>query len=137
MNFMNGYINQILLVLFVALFGFLGTQAKNLWKRYVNTEVKQNIVRTTVRYVEQIYRDLDGPAKLKKAIQRASELLEGYGIIITEEELTTMIEAAVNEFNNAFFKHSKGKHLPETQEEKPVEGKDYPTVDQVIDAAGW
>jgi len=135
MNILNQYINQILLVLFVALFGFLGAQAKNLWKRYVNTEVKQNIVRTTVRYVEQIYKDLDGPAKLKKAIQRASELLEGYGILISEEELTTMIEAAVNEFNNAFFKHGGGKHLPD--EEKPVEGRDYPTVDQIIDNTGW
>ena len=44
---------------------------------------------------------------------KASELLQGYGITISESELVTMLEAAVNEFNNAFAKdYSQGQHLP-------------------------
>lgn len=104
MNLMNGYIAQILGVVLVALFGFLGVQAKNLYKKYVNTEMKIAVCRTVVRFVEQVYVDLHGPEKLREAMAKASEILEGYGISITEEELITMIEAAVNEFNDNFNK---------------------------------
>ena len=102
MNLLNGYVAQIIGVLFLAFFGFLGIQAKNLYRRYVNTEVKQNVCRTAVRFVEQVYKDLHGPEKLREAMHAASKMLEGYGITISEEELVAMIEAAVNEFNRNF-----------------------------------
>lgn len=104
MNFMSSYMAQVLGVILVALFGFLGIQAKNLYKKYVDTEMKQNVCRTVVRFVEQVYKDLHGPEKLREAMARASEILIDYGITISEEELITMIEAAVNEFNNNFNK---------------------------------
>jgi len=104
MNFMNNYMVQVLSVILLALFGFLGIQAKNLYKRYVNTAVKQSVCRTVVRFVEQVYKDLHGPEKLREAMAKASQILEGYGITISEEELIAMIEAAVNEFNNNFNK---------------------------------
>ena len=102
MNILNGYVAQVIGVLMLAFFGFLGLQAKNLYKRYVNTEVKQSVCRTAVRFVEQVYKDLHGPEKLREAMAKASEMLEAYGISITEEELIAMIEAAVNEFNKSF-----------------------------------
>ena len=101
---MNDYLVQIMTVVFLALFAFLGTQAKNLYKKYVNTAVKQSVCRTAVRFVEQVYKDLHGPEKLKAAMAKASEILAGYGIEISDEELITMLEAAVNEFNNNFHK---------------------------------
>lgn len=104
MNILNGYMTQVVGVILLAFFGFLGLQAKNLYKKYVNTEVKQAVCRTAVRFVEQVYKDLHGPEKLREAMKKASEMLEAYGITITEDELVAMIEAAVNEFNNNFNK---------------------------------
>ena len=109
MNFLNGYLNQILLAIFLALAAFLGTQVKNLYKKYVTTEIKQAVCRTVVRTVEQIYKDLHGDEKLHKAMGRASKILEEYGIEISEYELVSMLEAAVNEFNNSFQKTEESK----------------------------
>lgn len=103
-NFFSQYIVQILAILIVAVATWLGTQAKNLYKKYVTTEIKQSVARTVVRFVEQVYKDIHGQEKLHEAMQKASSILEEYGITITENELVALIEAAVNEFNNSFAK---------------------------------
>ena len=121
MNLFNGYIGQVLGVVLVAILGFLGVQAKNLYKKYVNTEIKQAVCRSVVRFVEQVYIDFHGPEKLHEAMKKASELLEGYGISITEDELVTMIEAAVNEFNDQFNKNAV-YHIAATSEMTQSEG---------------
>ena len=105
------YINQLLLIILLALAAWLGTQAKNLYTKYINTEMKRAVCRTAVRFVEQVYLDIHGPDKLRAAMKKASEMLAGYGISVTDEELVAMIEAAVNEFNNNFDKNKAGKHL--------------------------
>lgn len=102
----DGYLAQIILTIFLALAAFLGAQAKRLYKKYVTTEIKQSVCRTAVRFVEQVYRDVHGREKLEAAMQKASEILEEYGITISEVELVAMLEAAVNEFNNAFRKNA-------------------------------
>ena len=103
-NFFSQYIVQTLAILLVAVATWLGTQAKNLYKKYVTTEIKQSVARTVVRFVEQVYKDIHGQEKLHEAMQKASSILEEYGITITENELVALIEAAVNEFNNSFAK---------------------------------
>lgn len=122
-DIINNYLQQIVLLLILALAGWLGAQAKNLYRKYVTTEIKQSVCRTVVRFVEQVYKDLHGPEKLAQAMQRASEILEEYGITISETELVAMIEAAVNEFNNAFAKAAtgSGKHEPDAVAEIPPE----------------
>ena len=112
MNILNSYLTQVILLLMLALAGWLGVQAKNLYKKYVTTEIKQAVCRTVVRTVEQLYKDLHGEQKLRKAMGRASKILEEYGIQISEYELVSMIEAAVNEFNNNFNK-TETAALPE------------------------
>lgn len=109
---MSDYIYKILLAAFLLIAAFLGMQAKRLYKQYVTTETKEKVCRSVVRFVEQIYVDLHGPEKLRQAMSRASEILkQEYGITISDTELVTLIEAAVNEFNNAFRKNSgQGKH---------------------------
>lgn len=102
---MNHYLTQIILAIFLAIAAFLGAQAKNLYKKYITTEIKQNVVKTAVRFVEQVYKDIHGKEKLEAAMKRASELLAEYGITISEYELVSMIESAVAEFNNAFSKN--------------------------------
>ena len=112
MNILQDYFNQIIMLLLLALAAFLGGQARNLYKKLITTEIKQSVCRTAVRFVEQCYLDLHGPEKLAQAMGKASEILAGYGITISESELVALIEAAVNEFNNSFAKNaSEGKHL--------------------------
>ena len=132
------YLVQIILAIFLAIAAYLGAQAKNLWKKYVNTEIKQNVIRSTVRYIEQVYKDIHGPEKLAQAMAKASEILQGYGITISESELVAMIEAAVNEFNNAFAKTAagSGKHetgapaiAPAAEEPEP---ETAPTMEEII-----
>ena len=137
MNILNQYINQIILMLILALAAWLGAQVKNLYRKYITTEIKQNVVRTVVRFVEQVYVDLHGPEKLAQAMEKASEILEGYGITISESELIAMIEAAVNEFNNAFKKNAgQGNHLPGSAVSSPAaEDPDpapVPTAEEII-----
>ena len=112
MNMMNQYLTQIILALILALAAFLGAQIKALYKKYVTTEIKQAVCRTAVRFVEQVYQDIHGPEKLAQAMRKASELLEEYGITISETELVALLEAAVNEFNDAFSKADSagGRH---------------------------
>lgn len=113
MNIINQYINQIILMLILALAAWLGGQIASLYRKYITTEIKQNVCKTVVRFVEQVYVDLHGPEKLAQAMAKASEILEGCGISISESELVAIIEAAVNEFNNAFRKNDGlGNHLP-------------------------
>lgn len=86
----------------MVLAGIIGYQVKKLYKKYVDTEEKASVIASTVQYVEQVYQDLHGAEKLEKAMQRASELLAEKGITITNEELETLIESAVNGFNNGY-----------------------------------
>lgn len=115
MNIFNSYLNQILLALLLALAGWLGVQIKNLYRKYVNTEIKQAVCKTAVRFVEQVYKDIHGPEKLAQAMKRASEMLAEYGITITEYELVSLLEAAVNEFNNAFNRNDKPELPPSSE----------------------
>lgn len=130
---MNNYLQQIVLLLILALAGWLGAQAKNLYKKYITTEIKQSVCRSTVRYIEQVYKDIHGPEKLAQAMAKASEILEGYGITISESELVAMIEAAVNEFNNAFAKTAvgSGKHEPDAIPEAAPQPVADPTPEEV------
>ena len=105
MTEINNYITQLILVIFLACAATLGVQARNLYRKYVTTEIKQSVCRTVVRFVEQVYRDLHGEDKLKKAMARASAILADYGITISDKEFVSIIEAAVNEFNNAFWEN--------------------------------
>lgn len=103
---LDGYIAQIILAIFLAAAAWLGVQAKNLYRKYINTEIKQAIVKNAVLYVEQTCKDIHGHDKLVEAMAKASEILAEYGIIISETELVTMIESAVKEFINSFTKHT-------------------------------
>ena len=106
-HFFDQYIIQVAIIIVIAIATWLGTQAKNLYKKYITTEIKQSVARTVVRFVEQVYVDIHGAEKLEKAMEKASEILAEYGITISKSELIALIEAAVNEFNNAFNKKTE------------------------------
>lgn len=58
-------------------------------------KAKQKSVDIAVNAVEQIYYEEEGPERYKQARTRAIDLLNKQGITITEQELDTLIEAAV------------------------------------------
>ncbi len=75
---------------------YIGTKIKQVYTEKVNTETKEKIVQNTCRYVNQLYKDLDGAAKFEAAQKEIVEQLNEKGIKITDLELKVMIEAAVN-----------------------------------------
>lgn len=87
-------------VILTALGSWVGVKIKQVYTDKVNTETKQKVVETTCRYVNQLYKDLDGPAKLEKAQAEIIEQLNSKGVKITELELRVLIEAAVNGFKD-------------------------------------
>lgn len=123
---MKQYVMQIVLMILLALAGWLGVQVKNLYNKYVSTEVKQAVCRTCVRFVEQVYTDLHGREKLRKAMERATRILATYDIHITEDELEAMLEAAVNEFNKSFAKTD-----PEVKAKNELKKSFYPPLPEI------
>ena len=61
------YIIPIIMAVFTAIAGWLGVQIKALCQRYLDNKTKRDVARTCVKAVEQLYYDLSGPEKLKKA----------------------------------------------------------------------
>lgn len=91
---------SICVTVLTALGSWIGIKVKQLYTEKVNTETKKNVVETTCRYVNQLYKDLDGPSKLEKAKTEILNQLSEKGIKITDLELNVLIEAAVNGFKD-------------------------------------
>lgn len=94
-EFIDAYGVTILYAIITAVFGWLGVRVKALAERYINTKEMQAVCKTVVDAVNQLYYDMDGPAKLEKALEAASEMLAEKGIHVTELELRMLLEAAV------------------------------------------
>ena len=86
----------------MVLAGVIGYEIKKLYNKYIDNQTKKDIVNSTVEYVEQVFKDIHGEEKLEKALDRAYQLLKEAGISISHTELETLIEAAVNGFNQGF-----------------------------------
>lgn len=98
---LQSQIIPILGTLFVALISFIGISIRNVYKKYVNTQLKKEIVDTTVNYIEQISKTIlmGSEEKFSQAKDKALTWLEEKGISISEEELELLIESAVNQLN--------------------------------------
>ncbi len=120
---LNGYIIQIVQLVVVTIAAMLASAIKRLYEKHVNTQIKRDVVRTVVRCVEQLYTDLHGKDKLDMAVSRATFILKDYGIEIGDYELNSLIEAAVNEFNNTFHKADQPPD-EESKWEKPFTEED-------------
>lgn len=101
-QFINEYGTTILYTILTALAGYIGIWVKSLYTKYINDKTKQNVVKTCVSAVEQLYKDLHGEEKYNKVVESVSEMLMEKGITITDLELKMLIEAAVGEFNEVF-----------------------------------
>ena len=101
------YVLPVIAAFITGMAGYIGSQIKKLYEKYVNTKVKQDVVRTCVKAVEQLYHDMGGPEKLKKAQAGVRQMLEEKGIPISDLELNLLIESVVSEFNYGFAKASE------------------------------
>ena len=93
---------EIVKAIVIALFGYIGVILKNLAAKYITTETTRKVVKTTVGYVEQVYKDIHGEDKLAIALKTASEILDSKGIVVSAEELRATVEAAVEELNRPY-----------------------------------
>lgn len=92
------YALPILGSILTAIASFIGLKIKSVYEKYINDKTKKDVVETTVKYVEQIYKDLHGEQKLQKAKENILELLNQKGISITELEMNVLIESVCNSF---------------------------------------
>ena len=106
-EFISAYGTTILYSILTAVAGYIGIVVKNLYQKYINDKTKQDVAKTVVQAVEQMYQNLHGEEKLQKALEAASDMLLTKGITISDIELRVLIEAAVNEFNKSFNEGSK------------------------------
>ena len=77
------------------LFGVLGAKIKQTYNQKAQNETVKVVVDNVVKWVQQVYYELEGPEKLQKALTEASIILNEKGITISETELDMMIEYAV------------------------------------------
>lgn len=101
------YLLEIIVAILTGVASFIGVKVKKLYEEYVNTKTKKDVVDSTVKYVEQVYKDIHGEEKLNKAKDKALEWLNEKGINISDTELEILIEASVNGFNNGIKEASK------------------------------
>ena len=115
--FVTTYGSEIIGLLLLSVFGCIGYAAKQICKTYLDDDTKRSIAMTAVRFVEQVWKDIHGADKLKKALETAEGLLKKKGIAFDADEMMVLIEAAVQEMNEVFQKTEK--------QQLPVKAGDY------------
>lgn len=108
------------------LFGVLGTKIKQIYNEKAQNETVKVVVDNVVKWVQQVYYELEGPEKLQKALTEASTILGEKGITISETELDMLIESAVYGLKNGTQQAEEVVEiLPETTEttETVIENK--------------
>ena len=98
-EFIAQYGMEIISTAVMAIFGFVGICLKNVIKKFSDERTKEQVCKTVVKAVEQMYSDLTGDERYEKAVESVSEMLEEKGIGATELEVKMLIESAVKEMN--------------------------------------
>ena len=93
---------EIVKAIVIMIFGYVGIVLKNLAAKYITTDTAKKVVKPTVAYVEQVYKDVHGDDKLAVALKTAAEILANKGIVVTDTELRALVEAAVKELNDRY-----------------------------------
>ena len=98
-EFISSYGLQIITTVAVSIGGYISFKIKKLCDRYVDNQIKKDVIKTSVNAVEQLYKDIHGDEKKHQAMIYASKVLWQYGIEISEQELGLIVESVVNEIN--------------------------------------
>ena len=108
-EFITTYGMTIIYSILTAVASFVGLKIKSIYEKYIADKVKKEVVESTCKYVEQLYKELNGAEKLQKAKESIVDLLNQKGLTITDLEMDVLIEATVNS-----FKHSLKPETAET-----------------------
>lgn len=106
-----------------ALFSWIGVQLKKLYQEHIDTKMKEDIVKSTVQYVQQVYKDVSGEERLQEAVKTASDWLTSKGLEVSEAELRVLIESAVYSMKNGFVNGEVLEVPSTTTEALPEETK--------------
>ena len=96
-EFLAQYGMEIISTAVMAIFGFVGICLKNVIKKFSDERTKEQVCKTVVKAVEQMYSDLTGTEKYEKAVENITDMLTEKGISATELEVQMLIESCVKE----------------------------------------
>lgn len=108
------------------IFGIVGNKIKQVYDKKAEDATVKSVIDTTVRFVQQVYNNLNGPEKLQQATLKASALLNEKGISISETELNMLIEAAVYGLNEGINEYKQIQTLQAEQFESVTEDEALP-----------
>lgn len=91
-----------LITTFTAIISYVGIKIKEAYQTHINTEEKEKVIDATVKYVEQIYSQLNGEEKLNEAVKIATNWLQEKNINVTESEINILIESSVQTLHSEF-----------------------------------
>ena len=137
-EFIQNYASELIFAALTAIVGFIGTALKKEYENSNEDKKKREIIANVVKSVEQVYKNIHGTDKLKKAMETASKMLAQKGISITELELMVLIESTLCEFNDAFNKASWEKGIEEVTnaESSIVETDSETSEEESVEAVG-
>ncbi len=118
-EFLTQYGMELVSTVVVAIMGFIGICIKNIIKKISDDRTKEQVCKTVVKAVEQMYSDLTGDERYEKAVESVSEMLAEKGIGATELEVKMLIESAVKEMNINLGK-TGAKENADNQTEKNI-----------------
>lgn len=96
---------------------YLGIKAKQFLEEKTSADQAKKIIETTCQYINQVYDNLDGPAKYDKAREDILKQLDEKGIKLTDLQLKVLIESTVNSFKSGLTSDDK-KDTPQIQDKK-------------------
>ena len=96
-EFLAQYGMEIISTIVLAIMGFIGICFKNIIKKFSDDKTKQQVCKTVVKAVEQMYSDLTGTEKYEKAVENITDMLTEKGFSATELEVQMLIESCVKE----------------------------------------
>ena len=96
-EFLTQYGMEMVSTIVIAIMGFIGICIKNVIKKFSDDKTKEQVCKTVVKAVEQMYSDLTGTEKYEKAIENITDMLTEKGISATELEVQMLIESCVQE----------------------------------------
>lgn len=121
----------ILATFLTGLFTYIGNRLKKVYEEKVNNETAKAVVEDAVKFVEQVYTDLDGKSKLQKATEQVSEVLASKGIKISAAEINMLIESAVYGLNEGWFEKKENQQLLKDLQTLAIDIKSQPKTEIV------
>ena len=95
---MRQYGDTLVYTTLMAIFSYIGIYLKKMIENLYTERVKKEVVEVVCKAVNQVYGNLSGQEKLKKAMSNVTEILEEKKIFVTELEIRLIIESTVNSF---------------------------------------